>query len=139
MGPNRGAGAAAMNKPTRVLIADDEPLVRRAVKRVLVRGGFEVHEARSGAEALLLCEAEELPFDLLVADVVMPEMSGRELAERFHLISPNTKVIYMSAYAEPEVIANLTLGPGAVFLPKAFTPTSLLSRVRSVLEAPEPI
>jgi CheY-like chemotaxis protein len=126
-----------MNKPTRVLIADDEPLVRRAIKRVLVRGGFDVHEARSGAEALILCEAEEEPFDLLVADVVMPEMSGRELAERFRVMSPSTKVIYMSAYSEPEVIANLALGPNAVFLPKAFTPTSLLSRVRSVLEAHE--
>ncbi len=127
-----------MFRPTRVLVADDEPLVRRLVRRVLVRGGYEVLEASSGAEALLLCEAEIEPIDILVTDVVMPEMSGRELAERFLVIRPETKVIYMSAYTEPELLKNLPLGPEAVFLPKAFTPKSLLSRVRSVLETGHP-
>lgn len=127
-----------MFRPTRVLVADDEPLVRRLVRRVLMRGGYEVLEASSGAEALLLCEAEIEPIDILVTDVVMPEMSGRELAERFLVIRPETKVIYMSAYTEPELLKNLPLGPEAVFLPKAFTPKSLLSRVRSVLETGHP-
>lgn len=123
-----------MYRPKRVLVADDEPLVRRLVRKVLLRGGYEVIEASSGAEALLLCEAEIEPIDILVTDVVMPEMSGRELAERFLRIRPDAKIIYMSAYTEREIVGSLPLGPEAVFLPKAFTPKSLLSRVRSVLE-----
>src|SRR5947207_5895555 len=78
-----------------VLLADDEDLVRGFVRTVLERSGYCVLEAPGGDEALELCEQYEGPIDLLVTDVVMPRMNGRELAERVRDMRPGTKVLYV--------------------------------------------
>src|SRR5262245_9713197 len=90
---NRGGRERPMTGPT-VLLADDEDLVRRFVRAVLERNGCSVLEAPGGKEALALCEQFEGPIDLLVTDVVMPRMNGRELAERVRNMRPDTKVLY---------------------------------------------
>src|SRR5262245_52796557 len=89
-----------------VLLADDEDLVRGFVRLVLERQGYCVLEAPGGDEALALCEQFEGPIHLLVTDVVMPRMNGRELAKRVRDMRPETKVLYVSGFPRDEVNPN---------------------------------
>jgi PAS domain S-box-containing protein len=118
-----------------VLLVEDEPTVRRLVHRVLTRQGYTVLEAANGVEALRVCEEHSGGIDLVVTDVVMPEMGGGELAERLKIVLPRTPVLMISGYAEDAVLRHGIAEAQSWFLEKPFTPDSLVRKVREVLDA----
>jgi signal transduction histidine kinase/ActR/RegA family two-component response regulator len=117
-----------------ILLVEDEEGVRELARDILRASGYTVIEARNGPEALLLCEHHRGPIDLLLTDVVMPQMSGRELAERVGPLRPNLSVLYMSGYTDDAVIRHGVLGADTAFLQKPFTPAALVQRVRETLD-----
>jgi CheY-like chemotaxis protein/two-component sensor histidine kinase len=117
-----------------ILLVEDEEGVRELARDILRASGYTVIEARNGPEALLLCEHHQGPIDLLLTDVVMPQMSGRELAERMGPVRPNLSVLYMSGYTDDAVIRHGVLGADTAFLQKPFTPAALGQRVRETLD-----
>jgi two-component system, cell cycle sensor histidine kinase and response regulator CckA len=116
-----------------VLIVEDEPAVRRVVRMTLESNGYEVLEADSGASALRIAEGRRA-IHLLVTDVVMPEMGGREVAERVMAKHPNARVLYTSGYTDDAVVRNGVSEATDAFLQKPFTPSSLAEKVRSLLD-----
>jgi PAS domain S-box-containing protein len=118
-----------------ILLVEDEEAVRALTREILEMSGYTVLEAGHGGEALLLCEQHQNPLDLLMTDVVMPQMSGRTLAERMKALYPELKVLYISGYTDEAIVHHGVLGPGLFFLQKPFTPNSLASKVREVLDA----
>jgi PAS domain S-box-containing protein len=121
-----------------ILLVEDEPGVRALVRNSLRARGYAVLEARHGIEALLLSARHPGPVHLLLTDVVMPQMSGREVAAQVLASRPGTKVLYMSGYAENSVVHHGILDPGTAFLQKPFTPDALVRKVREILDARGP-
>ena len=119
-----------------VLLVEDEEVVRNLVREILQGNGYAVLEARNGAEALELGERFTAPIHLLVTDVVMPKMSGRELAERLVTIHRETRVLYMSGYTDGAIGQHGVLDPHTELLQKPFTFDDLAQKVRKVLDAP---
>ncbi|MGZ3545625.1 MAG: PAS domain S-box protein [Gemmatimonadaceae bacterium] len=132
------AGKIEQTAPTggteTILLAEDAAAVRVAVRQILERLGYTVIEAPNGAVALSAAEHTST-VDLLLTDVVMPEMSGRELAERFTQIRPNTQVLFMSGYTDDAVIRHGVLRPGTAYIQKPFSAESLASKIREVLDS----
>ena len=123
-----------------VLVVEDEEGVRELVRKILVSHGHSVLTARHGRDALLLAERYERPIDLLVTDVVMPEMGGGELVERLTELRPNLKILYISGYTNDELLRRGVRGAETHFLHKPFSSDGLMRRVREILEgAPAPI
>jgi two-component system cell cycle sensor histidine kinase/response regulator CckA len=120
-----------------ILLAEDEEMVRELSNEVLVAYGYKVLEAANGGAALLICERYEGEIDLLLTDVVMPEMSGPELAQRLKQLRPNMKVLYMSGYTDNAIVHQGVLDEGANFIQKPFAPVSLAEKVHSVLTPEE--
>ncbi|HVW00123.1 MAG TPA: response regulator [Planctomycetaceae bacterium] len=118
-----------------VLVVEDEGGVRGLVCRILRSGGYDVLEARDGVEALLLCEDRNRSIQLLVSDLVMPAMSGPELARRASEHRPELKVLYISGYMDAEQIPPELADSGVPLLQKPFSPQELLRRVRELLDA----
>ncbi len=116
-----------------VLVVEDEPGVRELVRKVLERGGYRVIMAATPTEALEIVKTANDPIDLLMTDVVLPEMSGRVLAGQIALTRPTLRVLYMSGYTDNAIVHHGVLDPGTPFLQKPFTPQVLLRKVRSVL------
>jgi CheY-like chemotaxis protein len=119
-----------------VLLVEDEEVVRNLVREILEGNGYTVLEARNGAEALELGRQVSSPIHLLVTDVVMPKMSGRELAERLVAIHRETRVLYMSGYTDGAISQHGVLDPHVELLQKPFTFEALAQKVRKVLDAP---
>ncbi|MFN8644288.1 MAG: response regulator [Candidatus Binatia bacterium] len=119
-----------------ILLAEDEAAVRELVCRVLAAHGYRVLPAADGREALQLAERCDGPIHLLLTDVVMPGMSGSQLAERLAAVHPETRVIYMSGYAEDAVTRHGALTLGLAFLPKPCSTDLLVRKVREILDAP---
>ena len=109
---------------------------RRLLKHVLSRQGYTVLEAADGSAALDLLGAQKNGVHLLLTDMVMPGMSGREVAERCLAMRPQIKVIYMSGYTDDVLMRTGALGPGMSFLQKPLRPEVLTARVRDVLDQP---
>jgi two-component system, cell cycle sensor histidine kinase and response regulator CckA len=120
-----------------VLLVEDEDALREIAAQILEEHGYTVLEARSGAAALERAESHAGPIHLLVADVVMPQMPGRELAERLAALRPSLRVLFMSGYTEQAVLRHGVLAEGTAFIQKPFGPDSFLTKVREVLEAAE--
>jgi two-component system, cell cycle sensor histidine kinase and response regulator CckA len=117
----------------RILLVEDNDAVRGPVADVLSQLGYDVVAAASPAEALEWTDAEDI--ELLVTDVVMPGMSGRELAETLLARRPETKVLYMSGYTDDAVVSRGAIGPGTAFLQKPFGADRLAQRIRELLDA----
>ncbi len=121
-----------------VLLTEDQDDVRAAAREVLRRYGYQVLEARNAGEALLTCERYPQPIDLLLTDVVMPQMSGRELADRLSGLRPEMKVLYMSGYTDSAIVNDGELEANIAYLPKPWLPEALARRVREVLDDKKP-
>jgi two-component system, cell cycle sensor histidine kinase and response regulator CckA len=136
-GTHDGARAGAIT----VLLVEDEPAVRRVVARTLRHAGYRVLEAGNGEDALAVVDANEgAPIDVLLTDVLMPKLSGRELADRLSDRLPATRVIFMSGYTAGEIDYDALSAPSKSglprgFLQKPFTPDVLLDKLREALSA----
>jgi two-component system cell cycle sensor histidine kinase/response regulator CckA len=117
-----------------VLVAEDEDDVRNLVMQILKRQGYRVLEAANGGEALIACEKYKEKIHLLVTDVVMPGMSGRELSERLLPLHPEMKVLYMSGYTDDTILRYGVLEGEINFVQKPFSVEALTQKVREVLE-----
>jgi CheY-like chemotaxis protein len=118
-----------------ILIAEDEASVRALLREVLGRAGYQLLEADSGPEAMDVAASHQGTIHLLVADVVMPVMSGSELAEWLEPIRPDLRVLLISGYAQSLSIDEAERSSRFAFLQKPFTPDELLSRIRALLDA----
>jgi CheY-like chemotaxis protein len=117
-----------------ILLAEDAAAVRVAARQILERHGYTVIEAPSGTVALSTAKRASR-IDLLLTDVVMPEMSGSELAEQFLKLKPLAKVLFMSGYTDDAIVRHGVLRPGTAYLQKPFSPDTLARKVREVLDS----
>jgi PAS domain S-box-containing protein len=118
-----------------ILLVEDDPDVRSLLEEVLERSGYTILRTDDPAEALVASERHEGPIHLLVSDVVMPKMSGPQLAERLAKLRPNMCVLFISGYVENDVTRKAVSGGRATFLAKPFTPEEFMCKVRDVLES----
>ncbi|MFA5140816.1 MAG: response regulator [Elusimicrobiota bacterium] len=119
-----------------VLLVEDEPVIRRLAERTLADRGYEVLTAADGPEALRALKHRGKPVDLVVTDLVLPGMSGREMARDISRRKLSSRTLYISGYAGDAVVRHGALEPGLAFLEKPFSPESLLCRLREVLDGP---
>ena len=129
------ATASASGSET-VLVVEDQDTVRSLTVTVLKEHGYRVLDAAQGDDALLAAERHPGPIQLLLTDVVMPHMTGKELAERLKPLRPEIKVLYMSGYAADVIVRRELLDSGAHYLAKPFAPDALAAKVREVLGPP---
>jgi PAS domain S-box-containing protein len=127
--PLRGSGEL-------VLVVEDEASIREATRRVLAGHGYRVLTAACGEEALAIAAREPEPLDVLLTDVMMPNMLGTEVADRLRGMQPGLRVLFMSGYAQGLLSAQGTLEPRMELIEKPFTHPDLLAKVREVLTAP---
>ena len=120
-----------------VLVVEDEPELRTLAREILGAWGYTVLDSGDPAEALRLAARHEGSIHLLVTDVVMPGMSGREVADRLLHTRPDVKVLFMSGYTDSAIVHHGVLDPGTPFLHKPFTPDALARKVRDVLDQPQ--
>ncbi len=116
-----------------ILIVEDNDSVRELVQRILQQHGYRVLEAENGEDALRMSKAYGGPIDLLITDVVMPRMGGKETAERLQALYPYMKVLYMSGYMDNSILQQDILADGVNFLQKPFSPQALLHKVREIM------
>ena len=118
-----------------ILVTEDSDQIRALCERTLSRKGYKVLCAKDGAEALELAEKFPGAIHLLLSDVIMPNMKGRQLSERLRRVRPDLKVLFISGYTEDAVVHHGTLADASTLLPKPFTPDTLVQKVRDVLDA----
>ena len=133
-GSHADSGARLQGAET-VLVAEDEPGVRSLVCDTLRMRGYSVLEARHGIEALMIAGQHSGPIHLLLTDVVMPQMNGREVAAQLVADKPDLKVLFMSGYTDDAILRHGVVTDRVDFLQKPFTPGALAGRVRRVLDA----
>ena len=119
-----------------ILLVEDEESVRNLAKEILEAYGYEVLTAANGAEGVRVCREYMNDIALIVTDVVMPQMSGRELAESVRTIRPETRVLYMSGFTDDAVVHHGVVADGTCFIQKPFSPETLALKVREVLDYP---
>jgi two-component system CheB/CheR fusion protein len=133
--PIDSLAAAPMGSAEVVLLVEDEEQVRKLASKILQSRGYVVLEARDGREGISVSQAHQGKIDLLVSDVVMPELGGREIAERILTTRPDIKVLFMSGHTQ-DVILKEGVKAGTAFLQKPFAPSELAHKVREILDSP---
>ena len=126
--------AAAVRGTETILLVEDDKQVRELTHSVLAGSGYSVLVAENGPTVEKICEQHKNDIDLLLTDVVMPGISGREVAKQVTARWPNVKVLFMSGYTENSIIHHGVLDDGTFFLAKPFTPSALTNKVREVLD-----
>ncbi len=135
----KAAGPAPVDRGSEtILLVEDEEQVRAITRSILTRNGYQVLEAKGPADALTLCERFAGTIHLLLTDLVMPKMSGRELAEKLSPKRRGMRVLFMSGYTHDTVVHHGVLEASIAFLQKPLTPESLTRKVREVLDGPPP-
>jgi CheY-like chemotaxis protein len=134
--PVPAAGSGSLGET--ILLVEDDPQVRAVVGRMLESLDYRVLSAGDGDDALALARAFEGPIELLVSDLVMPGLGGREVAERLRQSNPETAVLFMSGYSDEAVTRRGVVDPNASFLEKPFATADLARRVREILEQRSP-
>jgi two-component system, cell cycle sensor histidine kinase and response regulator CckA len=130
----RGELNDMLNSET-ILLVEDQPALRDVVRESLETFGYRVVEAADGEQAMAMAMTAEEPLQLLLSDVVMPAMGGRELADALRKARPNLPVLFMSGYTEGAVSRHGVLEGGTAFISKPFTPRDLARKVRETLDA----
>jgi PAS domain S-box-containing protein len=118
-----------------VLLVEDEDTVRRLASELLQDSGYKVLEANGGEEAIQLFRDCEEPIDLLITDVVMPRISGKEVADQLRLVHPETRVLFMSGYTDEAIVHHGIVDYGIAFIQKPFSEQALAQKVREVLDS----
>jgi signal transduction histidine kinase/DNA-binding response OmpR family regulator len=131
---HRGASVTRAVAGETVVVVEDEPAVRNSTRRILIAAGYGVLEAANGAAALALCESHDGGIDLLLTDVVMPGIGGRELAARLKQLRPRVKVLYMSGYTDTAAARGGEFDEDARFIGKPFTAAELTRSIREALD-----
>ena len=121
-----------------ILLVEDDAQLRQLSSSVLAHCGYNMLVAGSPEEGVAICKENHRDIRLLITDVVMPRMNGRQLAEQVAQISPNIRVLYISGYTSNAIVHYGVLDPGLWFLPKPFSLSSLVAKVREVLDSPTP-
>ena len=116
-----------------MLLVEDEESVRQLVRETLAAKGYQVVEAENGESGMAVAAEHKGKIDLVITDVVMPGMGGRELVKQLAQTRPETKVLYLSGYTEDAIVSEGTIESGAAFLQKPFTLQNLSRKVREVL------
>lgn len=130
------SGHEALHGTETILLVEDERDVRRLTCATLKHYGYKVLEAANAGEAFLICEQVSGTISLMITDVVMPGMTGRQLAQRLQKMRPEMKVIYISGYADEELMNRGVLQSGLHFVQKPFDPQKLAAKVREILSRP---
>ena len=136
--PKEAAGVEMATIPSgtkTILLVEDSGIVRKLTREVLEINGYAVLEAGSPEDAIRLCESHEGEIHLLLTDVVMPGMSGRDLSDRLQPVRPGMKVLYMSGYAENAIVEHGILDDSIHFIPKPFSPASMAQKIFAVLNS----
>ncbi len=133
--PQQACAARPAGGAETVLVVEDEARVRKLIVSVLSSQGYNVVEATRGEEAIRLCKRRRRPIDLAVLDVVMPEISGPDLAKRLLPACPGVRLLYISGYTDEAIVHHNIQESGAAFLQKPFLPDALLRKVREVLDS----
>jgi CheY-like chemotaxis protein len=121
------------SKGETILVVEDEETVRAVTERIFTRNGYLVLTAQDGPEAIALAQLHDGEIQLLVTDVVMPKMLGKEVAERIRELRPDIKVLYMSGFAQPVLASQGRLEPGVAVVDKPFSAATLLAKAGLVL------
>jgi two-component system, cell cycle sensor histidine kinase and response regulator CckA len=120
-----------------ILLVEDENAVRALLRRVLRSKGYRILEAERGEDALAICQTYQERIDLILTDIVMPKMSGQDLAHHASRLHPEAKLLYMTGYAGTKIGSAELLEMGAQFIQKPFSADTLTQKIRAVLDAPK--
>jgi len=134
----RAGRVRARARTASVLLVDDTPLIRYLAQHVLEEAGYETHSAEDGRAALGFVRAREIPVDIVVTDLTMPEMDGFALIRELRKLSPDTRIVLMTGYVDAIELAERSEERPDLVLPKPFRPPELLHAVSAVLQAGRP-
>jgi CheY-like chemotaxis protein len=134
----RDADESGLRGQETILLVEDEPAVLRLASRILQRQGYEVIAAGTPGEAQQSARERSADIRLLITDVIMPEMNGRDLAEEVKFVCPSAKVLFMSGYTADTIGHHGVLEEGTAFIQKPFEPAAFQTKVRRILDGLEP-